>query len=87
MSLFVNGNETERFLDVEEVARIRLQHSPYRALRRVTCHFSNGVLFLRGSVATYHYKQLAQVTVTDIAGVDRIVNDVEVDAALPTASL
>ena len=82
MSLY--SQRTDTYLDVEELARIRLQHSPYRALRRVTCEFTEGTLFLRGSVPTYHYKQLALVAVSGITGVQKIVNDVEVEASFPT---
>ena len=47
MSTFTDGDqlktkqqeEQERVIDVEEVARVRLQHSPYRAIRRITCAF------------------------------------------------
>jgi osmotically-inducible protein OsmY len=85
MSLFMERNEMEQLIDIEELARIRLQHSPYRALRRVTCEFTEGVLALRGCVPTYHYKQLAQVAVAGIAGVQRIINDVEVESTLDPA--
>lgn len=84
MSLFVNRNGTEPLLDIEEAARVRLQHSPYRALHRVTCEYHDGALWLRGSVATYHYKQLAQVAVAGIEGVERIINDVAVDGVSHT---
>ena len=79
MSVYTDrdGVETGRVeVDIEETARIRLQHSPYRAIRRVTCRYQDGVLTLRGRVATFHYKQLAE-----IKGVTQIVNEVEVDAA------
>ena len=82
MSLFTERKNSEQLVDVEEVARIKLQLSPYRALRRVTCEFVDGTLFLQGRVPTYHYKQLAQVTVLGLDGVQRIVNDVEVEASL-----
>lgn len=72
----------EPFVDVEEIARIQLQHSPYRALRRVACEFLDGTLVLRGCVATYHYKQLAQVSVAEIPGVQRIINAIEVETAV-----
>jgi osmotically-inducible protein OsmY len=82
MSLFVERKDIEQCVDVEELARIRLQTSPYRALRRVNCEFQNGTLILQGRVATYHYKQLAQVTVVGLEGVQRIVNELEVEASL-----
>jgi osmotically-inducible protein OsmY len=65
-------------VDVEESARVRLQHSPYRAIRRVGCIYSDGTLTLSGVVPTYHYKQLAQTAVSEIAGVQRVVNQIDV---------
>lgn len=82
MSLFMDRKDFDQFVDVEELARIKLQMSPYRALRRVTCEFSDGTLLLQGRVPTYHYKQLAQVTVSGLDGVHRIVNELEVEASL-----
>ncbi len=70
----------EAAIDVEEIARVRLQHSPYRAIRRVTCDYDDGTLILRGCVATFHYKQLAQVAVADIDGVVTICNNIEVES-------
>jgi osmotically-inducible protein OsmY len=64
--------------DIEEIAHIRLQHSHYRAIRRVRCAFAEGVLTLRGAVPTFHYKQLAQTAVVDIAGVRQVLNRIEV---------
>jgi hypothetical protein len=74
-------NDADQLVDVEETARIRLQHSPYRALHRVTCEFVDGTLYLQGKVATYHYKQLAQVAVLGVDGIHRIVNELEVEGA------
>ena len=82
MSLFVERKDSEALVDVEELARIRLQLSPYRALRRVHCEFIDGTLYLQGHVPTYHYKQLAQVAVLGVDGIQRVVNDLEVDASI-----
>ena len=60
---------TVEVFDIEETARIRLQMSPYRAIRRCCCSFDNaGTLRLFGQVPTYHYKQLAQVAVAGLEG-------------------
>ncbi len=67
-----------RGVDIEEFARVRLQHSPYRAIRRVGCVFSQGTLTLSGTVPTYHYKQLAQTAVSGISGVEKIINRIDV---------
>ena len=80
MSLIMDRNhDIGSLLDIEEQARIRLQHSPYRAIRRVSCRYEEGVLILEGRVPTFHYKQLAQTAVTQIDGVRNIVNEIEVD--------
>ena len=64
---------------IAEVAMERLRDSPYKAMRRVSCEYKHGVLFLRGRVFSFHEKQLAQEAVARIDGVTQVVNDVEVD--------
>ena len=90
MSMFTDGDEVktkrnvvevDAEVDIEETARVRLQLSPYRAIRRITCEFDAGILVLQGRVATFHYKQLAQVAVSDIKGVLIIHNNIEVAAS------
>lgn len=71
----------EESVDIEEAARIRLQVSPYRSIRRCSCTLDGRTLRLHGRVPTYHYKQLAQVAVAGLEGVDEIVNDIQVDGA------
>jgi len=79
MSTSMKHTHAHQVEDIEETARVRLQHSPYRAIRRVTCQFTDGELTIYGNVPTYHYKQLAQTAVTGIDGVTQIVNNIEVD--------
>lgn len=82
MSVFMDRNqEVESLVDIEERAQIRLQHSPYRAIRNVHCRFDDGVLTLRGKVPTFHYKQLAQTAVAEIEGVREILNEIVVEGA------
>ena len=80
MSLFTQREKRDAQGDVEEAARIRLQLSPYRAIRRCSCTFDGETLRLQGQVPTYHYKQLAQVALAGMQGVHAIVNDIEVGA-------
>lgn len=63
---------------VASIAQRKLYASPYASLRRVTCHFHEGVLTLRGRVPTYHMKQVTQTIVALIEGVEQVVNRVEV---------
>ncbi len=76
----LNTKINEAVVDVEEMAAVRLQHSPYRSIRRITCEFEGGVLTLHGRVSTFHYKQLAQVAVADVPGVVSIHNCIDVES-------
>ena len=78
MSVYTDHTEAEKGVDIEELARVRLQHSAYRAIRRVNCQFNAGTLTLTGHLPTYHYKQLAQAAVVEMQGVQQIVNDIKV---------
>ncbi len=65
--------------DVELDAQLRLRNSGYRALRGLVCEFHDGVLTLRGKVATFHLKQVAQTLVRSVAKVTRVDNRVSVE--------
>ena len=65
--------------DIGAAATECLQASPYKVFAGVSCDCSHGVLFLRGRLASFHHKQVAQETVARIDGVTQVVNDVEVD--------
>jgi osmotically-inducible protein OsmY len=67
---------------VAEQARKQLQGQPYRALKHVSCDYRDGTLTLRGRLPSYFLKQMAQAAVARIAGVERIVNHIEVVAAV-----
>lgn len=73
-----DGSSAGEETDIEEMARVRLQHSHYRAIRRVDCSFAGGVLTLTGQVPTFHYKQLAQTALSGLPGVDQIINSIRV---------
>lgn len=64
--------------EVEEAARGRLGSCPYPAIKRLTCEFSGGSLVLRGRVASYFEKQVAQEAVAHLDGIADLVNVVEV---------
>jgi osmotically-inducible protein OsmY len=61
-------------------AEARLRGSPYLALRQISCGYRQGVLTLRGRLPTNSLKQLAQATVAEVEGVERIKNLIEVTA-------
>lgn len=72
---------------IGESAQIRLQQSPYFALRSVCCAFHEGVLILRGYLPSYYLKQVAQTMVGDLDGVTAILNQIEVVTPLQRESL
>jgi osmotically-inducible protein OsmY len=63
---------------VAELAESRLRSNSYLALKNVSCEYQEGRLILRGCLPTYYLKQLAQEVVARVAGVDRIVNQIDV---------
>jgi osmotically-inducible protein OsmY len=63
---------------VVALGKARLAECPYQVLRSVLCEFQHGVLTLRGQLPTFFHKQLAQEAVGGLAGVERVVNQIEV---------
>lgn len=63
---------------IVDAGRQRLRESPYIAVRRLSCEFAGGVLTLRGHVASFFHKQVAQQSVSGLAGVHQIDNQVQV---------
>jgi osmotically-inducible protein OsmY len=64
----------------EELAERCLRSNSYLAMKKISCDYLNGVLVLRGHVETYFLKQVAQVAVAQVEGVDRVDNQIEVFA-------
>jgi osmotically-inducible protein OsmY len=59
-------------------AEAKLLSSHYAEIRRVSCHFHEGTLTLRGHVSRYYLKQISQNIVSRVAGVVEIDNQVRV---------
>jgi osmotically-inducible protein OsmY len=56
-----------------------LHNDSHIPARQVWCEYERGVLLLRGRLATYYQKQVAQEAVRGLDGVVQIVNNIEVD--------
>lgn len=65
-------------IPLTEQAEELLQRAPYVALRGVYCEHHEGVLILRGRVGSYYMKQIAQVLVARLDGIELIDNRIEV---------
>jgi hypothetical protein len=64
--------------DVMEQAQERLRAVLYISCRDIRCEYRHGLLILRGQVASYYEKQLAQEAVARLEGVAQVVNEIEV---------
>ncbi len=56
----------------------RLGKSPYAALRQLSCDFQEGVAILRGTVPTYHTRQVAITLAQSVNGVQMIDDRIRV---------
>lgn len=61
-----------------ELAQAILSASTYAAIRALTCDDHEGVLSIRGQVASFYLKQVAQTIVRGTPGVEEINNQVRV---------
>lgn len=71
--------------EVLERAQALLRKTSHSVLSRIGCDFEQGVLKLEGRLPSFYLKQLAQEAVSDVEGVEEILNQVEVvTPRLPT---
>jgi osmotically-inducible protein OsmY len=73
----VSASASKRIVaQARDVLQIRLD----AASRQVACKYQDGVLLLQGHLSSFYEKQLAQESLRDLEGVERIVNKIEVDS-------
>ncbi len=65
---------------IAEAASERLRSSPYFPLRVVRCECRQGVLTLAGRVPSYYHRQMAHAHLRDLAGVNRIEDQLQVQS-------
>src|SRR5215207_9458042 len=70
--------QNRRLQDLHDRVVASLANSGYPALLLIGCDIDPNRVILRGSVPTYHLKQLAQVYAQRVEGVGRIDNRLEV---------
>jgi hypothetical protein len=64
---------------LQALAERALRSGPYRALKKLSCDYQDGVLVLRGCLPTYYLKQVAQeVVAQQVKGVARLDNQIQV---------
>ena len=62
-------------------AQTLLEARMLSASRQITLEYKEGIMFLRGHLASFYQKQVAQETIRHLDGVQQIVNKIEVTAA------
>lgn len=55
-----------------------IQQINYRQLHEIECHSKNGVVTRAGTLASFYFKQMAQVIAAKLPGVTRVINDIQV---------
>jgi osmotically-inducible protein OsmY len=60
-----------------------LKVAQYLDLRHISCRCRDGVVTLRGRVPTYYMKQMAQILVGSLEGVQRVSNELLVSPLPP----
>ncbi len=70
--------ETDLSSDIESEVRESLQSTQHAALRHIECSVHDDTVILRGRVPSYYLKQMAQVKVTCVAGIEQVDNRIEV---------
>lgn len=63
---------------VELAAQEKLLQTSYPEIRHLICEFHEGILSLRGRVSSFYMKQQAQAALQGLAGVERVMNHLEV---------
>jgi osmotically-inducible protein OsmY len=56
-----------------------IKGNPHLSGHQVFCSEEGGTVILQGRVRSYYQKQMAQEALRNLEGVERIVNDLEVD--------
>jgi osmotically-inducible protein OsmY len=67
-----------RAVAIRRAAEHRLRCSGYLALRDVDCMASGDVLYLHGRLSSYFLKQIAQEIASNVEGVRRVINRIDV---------
>ncbi|MCA9119602.1 MAG: BON domain-containing protein [Planctomycetaceae bacterium] len=72
------GQTSSTVDDIEREVEKRLHFSQHAGLRHITYRIDGGTVVLHGRVPSYYLKQLAQVKVTCVPGVECVENRIEV---------
>lgn len=74
-------------VQIVSAAQERLRATSIYELTQIRCALHEGTLFLCGTVSSFYHKQLAQEAVKALAGVTRIVNQLDVVARIASIEM
>jgi osmotically-inducible protein OsmY len=88
-SITSNPLTTEQLNSVALVQRLdsAIKGNPHLSGHQVFCYEEAGTVVIQGRVRSYFQKQMAQESLRNLEGVQRIVNDLQVDWLTSSASL
>jgi osmotically-inducible protein OsmY len=58
---------------------LAIKGNPHLSKHRVFCQEESGIVVLHGRVGSFFQKQMAQETLKRMAGVEKVINELEVD--------
>jgi osmotically-inducible protein OsmY len=79
MSVLTAPRSADRLLECQIASQLAETNRP--GLRRLAVNVADGSVTLRGNVASFYEKQLAIQTCRVLAGIERLIDAVEVAAA------
>ena len=77
----VDGNSQELLQRVD----LAIKGNPHLSRHQVYCQEESGIVVLHGRVGTFFQKQMAQETLKRLAGVEKVINELQVDWLAPAS--
>ena len=75
-----DGNSRELLQRVD----LAIKGNPHLSRHQVFCQEQSGIVVLHGRVGSFFQKQMAQETLKGLRGVEKIINELQVDWLVPT---
>ena len=63
-----------------------IKGNPHLSRHQVFCQEQSGIVILHGRVSTFFQKQMAQETLKRLVGVEKVINELQVDWLTPSAT-
>jgi osmotically-inducible protein OsmY len=64
---------------------LAIKGNPHLSRHQVFCQEQAGIVILHGRVGSFFQKQMAQETLKGLSGVEKVINELQVDWLVPTS--